>query len=202
MDLFQLQVNTLRRYKRHFKLQTRPGLNKAQLVEVRIISISFTSLKTKSVAQYGSPELWFFNLCTVRIPFLSADYCFPPLLSLYCRVPSQIPCCYFMVMAVHLSDEIKVCLAFNQVSQNHVLSSFCLQENEQTGRVAITVLYCILMQFRIGLRQFSPSLVFQISLEDRLYSLNLENKTRQVPFIPFVYVYEILNKLMVLFLVH
>uniref|UniRef100_A0A8B9MAA5 Sin3A associated protein 30 n=1 Tax=Accipiter nisus TaxID=211598 RepID=A0A8B9MAA5_9AVES len=34
VDLYQLQVNTLRRYKRHFKLQTRPGLNKAQLVEV------------------------------------------------------------------------------------------------------------------------------------------------------------------------
>ncbi|XP_078071237.1 histone deacetylase complex subunit SAP30L [Mustelus asterias] len=33
VDLFQLQVNTLRRYKRHFKLQTRPGLNKAQLAE-------------------------------------------------------------------------------------------------------------------------------------------------------------------------
>uniref|UniRef100_A0A8D0BW08 Sin3A associated protein 30 n=1 Tax=Salvator merianae TaxID=96440 RepID=A0A8D0BW08_SALMN len=34
VDLFQLQVNTLRRYKRHFKIQTRPGLNKAQLVEI------------------------------------------------------------------------------------------------------------------------------------------------------------------------
>uniref|UniRef100_A0A8C3L3K7 Sin3A associated protein 30 n=1 Tax=Chrysolophus pictus TaxID=9089 RepID=A0A8C3L3K7_CHRPC len=34
VDLYQLQVNTLRRYKRHFKLQTRPGLNKAQLVEI------------------------------------------------------------------------------------------------------------------------------------------------------------------------
>ena len=34
VDLSQLQVNTLRRYKRHFKLQVRPGLNKAQLVEV------------------------------------------------------------------------------------------------------------------------------------------------------------------------
>ncbi|XP_030168603.1 histone deacetylase complex subunit SAP30 isoform X1 [Lynx canadensis] len=33
VDLYQLQVNTLRRYKRHFKLSTRPGLNKAQLVE-------------------------------------------------------------------------------------------------------------------------------------------------------------------------
>uniref|UniRef100_A0AAZ3Q8M4 Histone deacetylase complex subunit SAP30L n=1 Tax=Oncorhynchus tshawytscha TaxID=74940 RepID=A0AAZ3Q8M4_ONCTS len=34
VDLFQLQVNTLRRYKRHYKLQTRPGLNKAQLAEI------------------------------------------------------------------------------------------------------------------------------------------------------------------------
>uniref|UniRef100_A0A8C2BHS2 Polypeptide N-acetylgalactosaminyltransferase 10 n=1 Tax=Cyprinus carpio TaxID=7962 RepID=A0A8C2BHS2_CYPCA len=33
VDLFQLQVNTLRRYKRHYKIQTRPGLNKAQLAE-------------------------------------------------------------------------------------------------------------------------------------------------------------------------
>ncbi|KAM9081674.1 histone deacetylase complex subunit SAP30 isoform 2-T7 [Megaptera novaeangliae] len=37
VDLYQLQVNTLRRYKRHFKLPTRPGLNKAQLVEVNKI---------------------------------------------------------------------------------------------------------------------------------------------------------------------
>lgn len=28
-------MNTLRRYKRHYKLQTRPGLNKAQLAEVQ-----------------------------------------------------------------------------------------------------------------------------------------------------------------------
>ncbi|XP_060094829.1 histone deacetylase complex subunit SAP30-like [Heteronotia binoei] len=34
VDLYQLQVNTLRRYKKHFKLQTRPGLNRAQLVEI------------------------------------------------------------------------------------------------------------------------------------------------------------------------
>ncbi|OWR48150.1 sap30 [Danaus plexippus plexippus] len=33
VDWFQLQVNTLRRYKRHYKVPTRPGLNKAQLVE-------------------------------------------------------------------------------------------------------------------------------------------------------------------------
>lgn len=33
VDLFQLQVNTLRRYKRHYKVATRPGLNKAQLAD-------------------------------------------------------------------------------------------------------------------------------------------------------------------------
>lgn len=33
VDLHQLQVNTLRRYKRHFRVQTRPGLNKMQLAE-------------------------------------------------------------------------------------------------------------------------------------------------------------------------
>lgn len=39
VDLFQLQVNTLRRYKKHFKVATRPGLNKAQLADVRYSSI-------------------------------------------------------------------------------------------------------------------------------------------------------------------
>lgn len=34
VDWFQLQLNTLRRYKRYYKVQTRPGLNKAQLAEV------------------------------------------------------------------------------------------------------------------------------------------------------------------------
>ncbi|VVC91727.1 unnamed protein product [Leptidea sinapis] len=33
VDWFQLQVNTLRRYKKHFKIPTRPGLNKAQLAD-------------------------------------------------------------------------------------------------------------------------------------------------------------------------
>jgi len=33
VDLFQLQINTLRRYKRHYKVPTRQGLNKAQLAE-------------------------------------------------------------------------------------------------------------------------------------------------------------------------
>ena len=33
IDLFQLQMNTLRRYKKHYKVTSRPGLNKAQLAE-------------------------------------------------------------------------------------------------------------------------------------------------------------------------
>lgn len=33
VDLQQLQVNTLRRYKRHFRIQTKQGLNKMQLAE-------------------------------------------------------------------------------------------------------------------------------------------------------------------------
>lgn len=41
VDWFQLQVNTLRRYKRHYKVPTRPGLNKAQLADV---SINFSML--------------------------------------------------------------------------------------------------------------------------------------------------------------
>lgn len=34
VELYNLQVNTLRRYKRHYKISTRPGLNKAQLVDI------------------------------------------------------------------------------------------------------------------------------------------------------------------------
>lgn len=34
VDLYQLQVNTLRRYKKHYKVATRPGINKAQLSDV------------------------------------------------------------------------------------------------------------------------------------------------------------------------
>jgi histone deacetylase complex subunit SAP30 len=33
VDFLQLQMNTLRRYKRHYKLQLKPGTNKIQLVE-------------------------------------------------------------------------------------------------------------------------------------------------------------------------
>merc|ERR1711981_1468119 len=33
VDLYQLQVNTLRRYKKHYKVPVRQGLNKAQLAD-------------------------------------------------------------------------------------------------------------------------------------------------------------------------
>lgn len=46
VDLFQLQVNTLRRYKRHFKVPTRPGINKAQLADVSNI-LFFCKHETK-----------------------------------------------------------------------------------------------------------------------------------------------------------
>lgn len=42
VDLLALQVNTLRRYKKHYRIQTRPGLNKSQLAEVLPIVCSFT----------------------------------------------------------------------------------------------------------------------------------------------------------------
>lgn len=38
VDFYQLQVNTLRRYKKFYKVATRPGINKAQLADVSIIS--------------------------------------------------------------------------------------------------------------------------------------------------------------------
>lgn len=72
VDLFQLQVNTLRRYKRHYKLQTRPGLNKAQLAEVsddRGTVIS--AIKKPSYLLCGSAD------------FLDADTCSDSLASTY-----------------------------------------------------------------------------------------------------------------------
>lgn len=39
VDFSQLQMNTLRRYKKHFKVVTKPSLNKAQMAEVIIFKI-------------------------------------------------------------------------------------------------------------------------------------------------------------------
>lgn len=41
VDLYQLQVNTLRRYKRHYKVPMRQGLNKAQLADVSFLHFMF-----------------------------------------------------------------------------------------------------------------------------------------------------------------
>lgn len=37
VDFSQLQMNTLRRYKKHFKVVTKPSLNKAQMAEVILL---------------------------------------------------------------------------------------------------------------------------------------------------------------------
>ncbi len=49
VDLYQLQVSTLKRYKKHYKLQSRPTLNKAQLVEVSLwwVSLNLKIIKIK-----------------------------------------------------------------------------------------------------------------------------------------------------------
>ena len=49
VDLFQLQVNTLRRYKKHYKVPVRQGLNKAQLADVSFCEID--SFKVISVQE-------------------------------------------------------------------------------------------------------------------------------------------------------
>lgn len=51
VDLYQLQVNTLRRYKRFYKVSTRPGMNKAQLADVSTI---LSSLNLSSNKKYSS----------------------------------------------------------------------------------------------------------------------------------------------------
>ncbi|XP_044749163.1 histone deacetylase complex subunit SAP30 homolog [Coccinella septempunctata] len=49
VDLFQLQVNTLRRYKKHFKVPTRPGMNKAQLADCLMKHFKTIPIKEKEV---------------------------------------------------------------------------------------------------------------------------------------------------------
>ncbi|XP_031783415.1 histone deacetylase complex subunit SAP30 homolog [Nasonia vitripennis] len=59
VDLFQLQVGTLRRYKRHYKLTTRPGLNKAQLAD--FLAKHF---KTIPVAEKETLSVFFYTVKT------------------------------------------------------------------------------------------------------------------------------------------
>ena len=53
VDLYQLQVNTLRRYKKHYKVPVRQGLNKAQLADVSNFSIfQFGYMKVDTFCKY------------------------------------------------------------------------------------------------------------------------------------------------------
>ncbi|XP_056641625.1 histone deacetylase complex subunit SAP30 homolog isoform X2 [Diorhabda carinulata] len=52
VDLFQLQVNTLRRYKRHYKVPMRQGLNKAQLADTLMKHFKTISVKEKEVVTF------------------------------------------------------------------------------------------------------------------------------------------------------
>ncbi|XP_066257315.1 histone deacetylase complex subunit SAP30 homolog [Euwallacea similis] len=52
VDLFQLQVNTLRKYKRHYKVPTKPGLNKAQLADNLMKHFKTIPVKEKDVVTF------------------------------------------------------------------------------------------------------------------------------------------------------
>ncbi|XP_066998834.1 histone deacetylase complex subunit SAP30 homolog [Anabrus simplex] len=52
VDLFQLQVNTLRRYKRHYKVPVRPGTNKAQLADALMKHFKTIPVKEKEALTF------------------------------------------------------------------------------------------------------------------------------------------------------
>lgn len=52
VDMYQLQVNTLRRYKRHFKVATRPGLNKMQLADALTKHFKTIPVKEKDILTF------------------------------------------------------------------------------------------------------------------------------------------------------
>ncbi|XP_059079916.1 histone deacetylase complex subunit SAP30 homolog [Tigriopus californicus] len=52
VDLYQLQVNTLRRYKKQFKVPSRPGLNKAQLADSLMRHFKTISVSEKETLTY------------------------------------------------------------------------------------------------------------------------------------------------------
>ena len=56
VDFSQLQMNTLRRYKRHFKMQVKPGLNKAQLAEAREAPCSTAHVYGRLIGMV--PSVW------------------------------------------------------------------------------------------------------------------------------------------------
>lgn len=52
VELYNLQVNTLRRYKRHYKVATRPGLNKVQLSDVLLKHFKTIPIKEKEIINF------------------------------------------------------------------------------------------------------------------------------------------------------
>lgn len=52
VDLYALQVNTLRRYKKHYKIATKPGLNKAQLADIVAKHFKTLPVKEKEALTY------------------------------------------------------------------------------------------------------------------------------------------------------
>ena len=52
LDFFHLQMNTLRRYKKHFKVTSRPGLNKAQLADSLVRHFKTIPVSEKEALTY------------------------------------------------------------------------------------------------------------------------------------------------------
>ncbi|XP_015791066.1 histone deacetylase complex subunit SAP30 homolog [Tetranychus urticae] len=52
VDLSTLQINTLRRYKRHYRIQTSPGINKSQLAEVLLDHFKTIPIDEKEALTY------------------------------------------------------------------------------------------------------------------------------------------------------
>uniref|UniRef100_A0A336MKM2 CSON000690 protein n=1 Tax=Culicoides sonorensis TaxID=179676 RepID=A0A336MKM2_CULSO len=52
VDLYSLQVNTLRRYKKTYKVPTRPGMNKAQLADTIMKHFKTLAVKEKETLTY------------------------------------------------------------------------------------------------------------------------------------------------------
>lgn len=70
-DLYQLQVNTLRRYKRHYKLQTRPGMKRAQLADVSIYLLILENLESALIRFYFHPFILSYQfLFLFELPFI------------------------------------------------------------------------------------------------------------------------------------
>ncbi len=52
VDLFQLQLNTLKRYKKHYKVPVRQGLNKAQLADSMMRHFKTITVNEKEALTY------------------------------------------------------------------------------------------------------------------------------------------------------